>query len=349
MGMDGAGNASANLVASQRGRVRVVLALAFFTHLAGALLSGTAVASTVLGAIDVPRSDLATVLAAGTLAALGLLVLATGRGLPVSAGLALVAGLAGAAWAANGIDGIVWGGLHGVRPYGVLGAALAMVVAPLLGLAAAATTRALAGVVLHRASVRAMRPIGGLLWVSSGFVGFADGSNDGQKAMAIVVGALVARGSLTGGGIPMWVRFAVGFTLALGTLLGARVLRTVSRRLYATRGLDAAMAESSSAVVIIASSLVGAPVEHDGGGDVGRRRRRRGAAPSSHPLVSASGGSRSCGPSRSLRASPPARSPTPCSTRWPIDPRARLTRWGQCGCRGSCRAIPTSSSCSATR
>jgi PiT family inorganic phosphate transporter len=260
MGMADAGNASANLVASHGGRVRVVLALAFFTHLAGALLSGTAVASTVLGAIHVPRSELATVLAAGTLAALGLLVLATRRGLPVSAGLALVAGLAGAAWAANGTDGIVWGGMHGVRPYGVLGAALAMVVAPLLGIAAAATARALAGVVLHRASVRVMRPIGGLLWVSSGVVGFADGSNDGQKAMAVVVGALVARGSLTGGGIPMWVRFAVGFTLALGTLLGARVLRTVSRRLYATRGLDAAMAESSSAIVIIASSLVGAPV-----------------------------------------------------------------------------------------
>ena len=73
MGMADAGNASANLVASHGGRVRVVLALAFFTHLAGALLSGTAVASTVLGAIDVPRSELATVLAAGTLAALGLL------------------------------------------------------------------------------------------------------------------------------------------------------------------------------------------------------------------------------------------------------------------------------------
>ena len=90
MGMADAGNASANLVASHGGRVRVVLALAFFTHLAGALLSGTAVASTVLGAIDVPQSDLATVLAAGTLAALGLLVLATRGGLPVSAGLAPV-------------------------------------------------------------------------------------------------------------------------------------------------------------------------------------------------------------------------------------------------------------------
>ena len=250
------------------------------------MLSGTAVASAVLGAIDVPRSELATVLAAGTLAALGLLVLATRRGLPVSAGLALVAGLAGAAWAANGIDGIVWGGMHGVRPYGVLGAALAMVVAPLLGLAAAATTRALAGVVLHRASVRVMRPIGGLLWVSSGFVGFADGSNDGQKAMAVVVGALVARGSLTGGGIPMWVRFAVGFTLALGTLLGAR---------GAPHGEPTALCDAwapcSDGGVVVGRRdhrlVAGRRArQHDGGGDVGRRRRRRGAAPSSHPLVS---------------------------------------------------------------
>jgi PiT family inorganic phosphate transporter len=88
----------------------------------------------------------------------------------------------------------------------------------------------------------------------------ADGSNDGQKAMAVVVAVLVARGSTTANDIPLWVRVLIGFTLALGTVLGARVLRTVSRGLYGTKALDAATAEASSAVVIIASSLVGAPV-----------------------------------------------------------------------------------------
>jgi PiT family inorganic phosphate transporter len=96
--------------------------------------------------------------------------------------------------------------------------------------------------------------------VSSGLVGAADGTNDGQKAMAVIVAVLVARGTASPNEIPVWVRVLIGLTLALGTVLGARVLRTVSRGLYGTKGLDAATAEASSAVVIILSSLVGAPV-----------------------------------------------------------------------------------------
>ena len=88
----------------------------------------------------------------------------------------------------------------------------------------------------------------------------ADGTNDGQKAMAVVVAVLVARGSTTPNDIPLWVRVTIGFALALGTVVGARVLRTVSRGLYGTKALDGATAEASSAVVIIASSVVGAPV-----------------------------------------------------------------------------------------
>ncbi len=172
----------------------------------------------------------------------------------------LVGGLAGAAWATGESGAIVWGGLRGIRPYGVWGAALAVVVAPIAGLAAAAVGRWATGVVLRRATRRASGPIRGSLWVSSGLVGAADGTNDGQKAMAVIVAVLVARGTASPNDIPVWVRVLIGLTLALGTVLGARVLRTVSRGLYGTKGLDAATAEASSAVVIILSSFVGAPV-----------------------------------------------------------------------------------------
>ncbi len=260
MGMAAAGNASANLVDARLGSPRSIFALSFFSHLAGAILSGTAVASVVLGAIRVTDADAPTVLAAGTVAAVGLLVVALRVGIPLSAGVVLVGALAGAAWAGAGADAVVWGGLHGIKPYGVIGAALAMVVGPALGVTAAFAGRRLARRGLRNASQRARAPLDVTLWITSGLVGIADGTNDGQKAMAIVAGALVARGSIEPGEIPMWVRVTVGLVLALGTVLGVRVLRTVSRRLYRSRSLDAVTAETSSAAVILASSFVGAPV-----------------------------------------------------------------------------------------
>ncbi len=224
------------------------------------MLSGTAVATAVLSSVDVPPSEVITVMAAGTIAAVVLLLFATRAGIPISAGLALVGGLAGAAWNAAGRDAVVWGGVHGIRPYGVLGAALAMVVAPVLGVTAAVVGRLVAGRALRRASRRMHEPLDATLWVTSGLVGFADGTNDGQKAMAVIAAVLVARGSANSGEIPFWVRLTVGLALALGTVLGARVLRTLSRHLYASRPLDAVTTETTSAAVILASSIVGAPV-----------------------------------------------------------------------------------------
>ena len=191
---------------------------------------------------------------------MALLVFAGRVGIPVSAGLVLVGGLAGAAWKVGGEDAVVWGGVHGIRPYGVLGAVLAMFIAPTLGLGAALIGRRLIGVGLRHASQRALRPLRGMLWTSSALVGLADGTNDGQKAMAVIAAALVARGTTQPGEIPLWVRLTIGILLAAGTVLGAKVLRTVSRGLYPSRPLDAVTAETSSAVVILASSVVGAPV-----------------------------------------------------------------------------------------
>jgi len=260
IGVADAGNATANLVAARAGTLRSILTLSFLSHLIGATFAGTAVAKAVLSAIDVPADAITTIVAAGAVAAVVLLFAAGRFGIPVSAGLVLVGGLAGAAWRSDGRHAVVWGGLHGIRPYGVIGAALAMVVAPVAGLLAALIGRHIAGIGLRGATRRARGPLHVVLWASSGLVGIADGTNDGQKAMAVVTAVLVARGSLAPGSIPLWVRVTIGLTLGVGTVLGAKVLHTVSRRLYPTRPVDAVTAETTSAVVILASSAVGAPI-----------------------------------------------------------------------------------------
>ncbi len=86
MGLADAGNASANLVAARAGSLRAILGLAFVSHLAGATFAGTAVASSVLSAIDVPTADITTVVAAGAVAAVVLLLFAGRVGIPVERG-----------------------------------------------------------------------------------------------------------------------------------------------------------------------------------------------------------------------------------------------------------------------
>src|SRR5262245_10488450 len=125
MGVSDAGNASANLVAARAGSPRSILGLSFVTHLAGAAFAGTAVVSSVLSAFDVPTTDVITVAAAGAVTSVLLLVVAGRIGIPVSAGLVLVGALGGAAWRLGGQDAVVWGGMHGIRLFGVLGAAIA--------------------------------------------------------------------------------------------------------------------------------------------------------------------------------------------------------------------------------
>ena len=82
------------------------------------------------------------VIACGLLAAVAWNALTWWLGLPSSSGHALVGGLVGAALIEGGADAVQWGGLDGLRPVGVIGTAIALAVAPVLGaLAALVVTR----------------------------------------------------------------------------------------------------------------------------------------------------------------------------------------------------------------
>jgi PiT family inorganic phosphate transporter len=261
LGVSDAPNASAVLIASRAASYRRAMAFSFVVHAVGGLVAGQAVALTMTG--------------------LAFTLLLTRRGIPVSASIALVGGLAGAAAVEAGWRGVGWGGLHGLRPYGVLGTLLAIVVSPVLGGFIAAGLRRWLGRMLHRASRDMLRSLRGAIWLTAGLVGLADGSNDGQKAMGLATALLVAAGSVRSFAVPFWVTALVAVVLATGTAAGGRrVVRTVSSRLYRGGPLDGLAAQGASAVAILGAVWLGAPVSTStvvasgmiGVGAVGRRR-----------------------------------------------------------------------------
>jgi len=181
IGVSDAPNAIAALVSGRTLSYPAVAGWSFGWHLLGGLLSGVAVARTVVGLVHVPASLLAPVLAAGCWSAVTFTWLTTRRGLPTSASVGLVGGLAGAGLAARGWRGVFWGGIEGYRLVGVLGVLAWILLAPVLsGLAALVLER-----LARRASLQlpraASRPVHATVWAASAAVAVADGTNDVRR------------------------------------------------------------------------------------------------------------------------------------------------------------------------
>ncbi len=255
-GLHDAANAIASLVATRAARPAAAVLLAACCNLLGPVLLGAAVAETVGRIVAVPRSDLVPVLGAGLSGAVAWNVLTWARGLPSSSTHALVGGLCGAALTAAGVGGVRWGGLGGP---GVLGVLIGLAVAPLLGAAAGAALELALRRWLARASARIGPLVLRLQWAASASLALAHGANDAQKTAGVVLAVLGAGGG--SGSAAGWVVPAAAAAFTLGTSLGGwGIVRTVGRRIFRLRPLDALASQAGSAAVIGAASLLGAPI-----------------------------------------------------------------------------------------
>lgn len=260
-GVHDAGNAIAAPVVTRALRPADALAIAAACHVAGALALGTAVAATVAGIVSVPPHALLDVLAAALSGALVWNLFTLHLGLPCSSGHCLVGALVGSALADGGTSAVHWGGMHGLRPFGVVGSLAWLVLS-----SAAALLLALAGIVvarraLRRGARRMVVPLRRGEIVTSAVLAFAHGSNDAQKTMGLLALAIAAGHGLPPVAVPLWVKFAAAAALTVGTSLGGwSVVRTLGRRIYPIRALGGLVSQGAASAVVLAASVLGAPV-----------------------------------------------------------------------------------------
>jgi inorganic phosphate transporter, PiT family len=279
-GVQDSANAIATLIATRAGRPGPALVMATVGILIGPFLLGSAVASTIAGIVDVDPEDMTEVVTAALGAALLWNLSAWYKGLPSSASHALIGGLVGAAVAAAGIDAVNWGGLDGWRPSGVASVLVALAISPLLGAGAALVLIALLRRVLRRATRRVAEPVRNAQWVSSALLAIGQGANDAQKAIGVAAAVLLAGGTTSSLDAPLWATLGATVALAAGAAVGGwRIVRTIGRRIYELRPLDALAGQTGSAAVILVASFAGAPVSSTQvvassvvGAGVGRRR-----------------------------------------------------------------------------
>lgn len=260
-GIQDAANSVATLVATRAGRPGRALIMAALVILVAPLLVGAAVASTIAGLVDVSPAETAGVMGAALLAALVWNAAAWWRGIPSSSSHALVGGLVGAAVASGGLDAVNWIGRDGLKPAGVVAVLVGLAVAPPLGAAAAFGALRLLRRALRRGTKRLAAPVRGAQWLTSGLLSAGQGANDAQKAVGVITVVLAADGVTSSATAPLWAVPAASGAMALGVVLGGwRIVRTIGRRIYELRQLDALASQTGSAAVLLGASLAGAPI-----------------------------------------------------------------------------------------
>ena len=272
-GFNDAANAIAASIGSRALSPRKAIIIAVIANMAGAA-TGLAVARTIGNEILVseliPRqleyvpvmAGLASVIVWGTIA--------TYYGLPVSITHGFIAGLAAAGIALAGSGAVMWG--WGYRLSQTLAA---VVTAPVLGfIGGFALMVILFWLFRRRAPARIRVIFSRLQWLTTAFLAYSHGKNDGQMPIGVIAMALVIYYQQIGQfgqaamvwdeiqfGSLWWVIVISALAISSGTAVGGwRVIKTLGWRVTNLQPVHGFASDFSAAMVIEGASILGIPV-----------------------------------------------------------------------------------------
>jgi len=253
-GFHDAANAIATVVSTRVLTPRKAVMFAAFFDFAAAFGFGTAVAKTVGSGMVRLQHVTQAVIIAGLLGAIFWNLLTWYFGLPVSSSHALIGGYAGAAVARAGLGVLI--------PSGWIKTLVFIVLSPTIGLVLGFFLMWMVSWLFYDQPPRRVD-----VWfrraqlVSAAVYSFSHGTNDAQKTMGIVAGALFTAGYLPKFEIPFWVILAAYTAISLGTLSGGwRIVRTMGTKITKLRPVGGFSAETAGAVTILTAAHFGIPV-----------------------------------------------------------------------------------------
>jgi inorganic phosphate transporter, PiT family len=249
-------NAIATSVSTRAMSPRFAVALSAVLNFAGAFISLEVAATVASGIVDA-GSITTTVVFAGLIGAIAWNLATWWLGLPSSSSHALIGGVVGAAFVADGASAIQRDGLvERVLVPGLLAPVLAFTVA---GVAILVAYRIVGR--LRPGPVNRGYRLGQL--ASGSLFSLAHGTNDAQKTMGIITLALIAHGDLSADDftVPTWVVVSSATAIALGTYVGGwRIIRTVGSRIIKMDPAQGFSAQGAGAAVVLTASHLGFPL-----------------------------------------------------------------------------------------
>jgi PiT family inorganic phosphate transporter len=254
-GFNDAANAVAASIGSRAISPRNAIILAAFCDFAGAA-TGLEVARTIGKGILDPELISYTIVFAALAAVIIWGTIATRWGLPVSISHSFVTGLAAAGIAVVGSDAVMWGVLERIG--------ISVVAAPTLGFIGGFVIMIVLLWAFRRSAPARMRVVfSRLQWLTTAFLAYSHGKNDGQMPIGVITMALVIHTGQVGlwDNIPWWVIIVSALAISLGIAIGGwRVIRTVGMKITALQPVHGFATQASAATVIEIASRLGIPV-----------------------------------------------------------------------------------------
>ncbi len=255
---------------------RTAVGMAAVLNFVGAFISLEVAATVASGIVD---ADLVTpsIVFAGLVGAIAWNLATWYFGLPSSSSHALIGGVAGAAFAAQGPEAVYGSGI-------IEKVAVPALVAPVLAMLTAGAAILVAYRIAGRASpgpvARGFR-YGQIL--SGGLFSLSHGTNDAQKTMGIIFLALIAAGEARpDADVPLWVVVSAASAIAAGTYAGGwRIIKTMGSRIIKMDPAQGFAAQASGAAVIFSATAVGFPLSTThvmSGGIIGAGAAKRASA-----------------------------------------------------------------------
>ena len=255
-GFHDAATAIATVVATRVLTPMQAVLMAGSLNLVGAL-TGVAVAKTVGNGIVDAKVVTQDLVVAALLAAIIWDLITWWFGLPTSSSHALIFSIIGASVAIHGLDVVILAGLQKTSFGIVYSPAVAFLVGYLIMLA-------LYWILRNASFGGVQRVFGRLQILSSAYMAYSHGGNDGQKTMGVIALALAAYGAVPTGDafyIPDWVKVVCAVAIGVGTATGGwRIMKTMGTRITSLTPVQGFAAETTAGTVIEIATRFGVPI-----------------------------------------------------------------------------------------
>jgi len=251
-------NAIATSISTRALPPKVAILYAAVLNFVGAIIF-SGVAKTIGGSIADPATieNGTLVIIATLISAIFWNLLTWYLAIPSSSSHTLIGSLAGAVIAGAGFDAVHFSGFGKII--------LILVLSPIIAFAVGYVIMTIIKFFIIRTGnqsrTRMNRVFRFFQIISAGLLSFSHGGNDAQKAMGIIVFALVAGGYTTDLEVPLWVKIAAATAIGLGTSIGGwKIIKTVSSKIIKIEPINGFASDLTSFTVIQTSTLLNMPL-----------------------------------------------------------------------------------------
>jgi len=248
-------NAIATSVSTRALKPRVAILMAAAMNFLGAI-TFTGVAKTIGSGVADPSllDNGVEIVIAALISAIVWNLITWWFGIPSSSSHALIGSLTGAV--------IAGAGAGNVNGSGLLDILKALILSPILAFGVGFCIMWLLKLIFAKRSPHTVNKgfrTGQI--ITAMFQAFSHGTNDAQKAMGIIVFALVAAGIQDTMDVPLWVKLSAATAMALGTSVGGwKIIKTMGTKIFKIEPINGFAADMSSAAIIISATLIHLPV-----------------------------------------------------------------------------------------